>query len=981
MKAFFQKNWIHFLAPALFFIATFAYFQPQFKGYALDQHDIKQYRGMSNETVHYRNVTGEEPLWTNSMFGGMPTYQITVDHHGNWIKKSSQILRLWLSSPAGYFFAYLIGFYIMLMCMKVNPYVAIFGSFAFAFSTYFIVILQAGHNTKAYAIGLMAPVVGAFYMAYRHNLKWGLLLSALFMGMQIGSNHFQITYYLGILLIGIGVVEFIRAISNSQLKKFFLTSAALLVAYLFALGVNYGNLALTNSYAKHTIRGGNDITITASGEEDEQQSAGLDKDYITQWSMGIGESFSLISPYVKGGGSARIKDSPFTEKLNSPEFRREATQIGENDIYWGDQPIVSGPVYVGIIVFFLAILGMIYLKTPMKWAMLVVGILVLMLSWGKNFMGLTDFFIDYIPFYNKFRAVTIILVIIELILPLLAVLFVNQLIKNADEIKENMKPFYITLSVLGGFLLLMAFTGTGDGFLKTAESDYILTAEDNVREQLMQQDPVALKEQIGLDLNNTAQVNDFVRERASMATKQFDSVATFRESVYKSSLYRSLVFLIVAGGFLYFYIRNRFDIMLFSGGLLLLVIFDLVPVNLNYLDNSKIGRNYKHWIEEEKLQFPFYPNEADQQILAAEKANNPELEEKINVALKNIDSRNNRLEKSSVEFQTLNLNTNYRVFDMNGGFSSARASYFHKSLGGYHGAKLRRVQNVYNFHIERSMNQEVLNMMNVKYIMRNNQVQSNPQAMGSAWLVKELNPLPHPNDEIIALGTTWNIKTETKSARLIKGLEQGNMFTINRNENIVLNFDEKDIPLDLSLPLQINEPTVFVADVNGSTNWLTKREWEKDTTNSFTPLVSFQINQRFNAKTTAIISEEEVKEVSSLTFPAQGLIDLVDHKPNKIVFDISCNNNEFAVFSEVYYPDGWNAYIDGKKVPIHRVNYLLRGIELPAGEYELTMRFEEPKYETGNNIAYAGSFLLFALIIGMFVKDFLLNNTKNVEHE
>jgi hypothetical protein len=981
MKAFFQKNWIHFLAPALFFIATFAYFQPQFKGYALDQHDIKQYQGMANETKHFRNITGEEPLWTNSMFGGMPTYQITVDHHGNWIKKSSQALRLWLSSPAGYFFAYLIGFYIMLMCMKVNPYVAIFGSFAFAFSTYFIVILQAGHNTKAYAIGLMAPVVGAFYMAYRHNLKWGLLLSALFMGMQIGSNHFQITYYLGILLIGIGIVELIRAIKNSHLKKFFLTSAALLVAYLFALGVNYGNIALTNSYAKHTIRGGNDITITASGEEDDQQSSGLDKDYITQWSMGIGESFTLISPYVKGGGSAQIKDSPFAEDLKSPDFRREATQIGENDIYWGDQPIVSGPVYVGIIVFFLAILGMIYLKTPIKWAMLAVGILVLMLSWGKNFMGLTEFFIDNIPFYNKFRAVTIILVIIELILPLLAVLFVNKLIQHADEIKANMKPFYITLGGLAGFLLLMAFMGTGDGFLKMAESDYILSAEDNVREQLMQQDPAALKKQIGLDINNTAQVNDFVKERAAMATKQFDAVAAFRENVYQSSLFRSLLFLIVAGGFLYFYIRNQFETLVLSGGLLLLVVFDLVPVNLNYLDNSKVGRNYKHWIEKEKLQFPYYPNDADRQILEAEKQNNPLLEKEINAALKEVDSRSSSLEKYAVEFQTLNLNTNYRVFDMNGGFSSARASYFHKSFGGYHGAKLRRVQNLYNFHIERSINQEVLNMMNVKYIMRNNQVQSNPQAMGSAWLVKELNPLPHPNDEIIALGTTWKVETETNKAQLIKGVEQGNMFIINRNEDIQVNYDGKEIPLDLSLPLQINEPTVFVTDINGATNWLTKRDWEKDTTNSFTPIVSFQINKKFNAKTTAIIAEEEAQAISSLTFPATGKIELLDHKPNKIVYEVDCKESEFAVFSEVYYPDGWNAYINGEKVAIHRVNYLLRGIELPSGKYELTMRFEEPIYEMGNNIAYAGSFLLFALIIGMFVKDFLLDNRNNTAHE
>jgi hypothetical protein len=972
IKAFLKKNWIHFLAPALFFLATFTYFQPQFKGYALDQHDIKQYRGMANETNHYRNLTGEEPLWTNSMFGGMPTYQITVDHHGNWIKKSSQALRLWLSSPAGYFFAYLIGFYIMLMCMKVNPYVAIFGSFAFAFSTYFIVILQAGHNTKAYAIGLMAPVIGAFYMAYRHNLKWGLLLSALFMGMQIGSNHFQITYYLGIFLIGLGIVELYRAFKNDQLKKFLITSGSLIAVYLFALGVNYGNIALTNSYSKHTIRGGNDITIKASGEKDEQQSSGLDRDYITQWSMGIGESFSLISPYVKGGGSSRVKDSPFADKLKTPEFRREATQIGENDIYWGDQPIVSGPVYVGIIVFFLAVLGMIYLKTPMKWAMLVVSILVLMLSWGKNFMGLTDFFIDYVPYYNKFRAVTIILAIIELIVPLLAVLFVNQLVKNADEIKANIKPFYITLGVLAGFLLLLSFTGIGDGYLKTAESDYILTYEDNIREQIMDEDPAMIKEQIGLDVNNAQELNRFIQDRSAMASKQFDSLVEFRKSVYQSSLYRSVLFLLVAGGFLFFYIRNRFETMLLSGGLLALVLFDLVPVNLNYLDNSKIGKNYKHWVEREKLDFPFYPTEADKQILEAEKRSNPELEQKIEDALKGIDTRRNRLERTSVEFQTLNLNTHYRVFDMNGGFSSARASYFHKSLGGYHGAKLRRVQNLYNFHIEQGLNPEVLNMMNVKYILQGDQVQTNPTALGNAWLVKELTPLPHPDDEIINLGTTWSIKTEKEGLTLIKGEKEDQSFIINRNELVELSVDGETILLDLSLSLQTNEPSVFVEDINGEKNWIPRRILEQDTTDSFNALVSFKINQRFNAKTSAIIAEDDATEVGSLTYPGNGSISLKAHKPSELVYSVSCNEDEFAVFSEVYYPDGWHAYINDQQVDIHRVNYLLRGIALPAGDYELTMRFEEPKYAIGNNIAYAGSFLLFALILGMFVKDFVL---------
>lgn len=973
LSSFFKKNWIHFAAPLLFFIATFAYFQPQFNGYLLDQHDIKEFRGMSKETIHYRNTTGDEPLWTNSMFGGMPTYQISVDHHGNWIKKSSQIMRLWMVSPAGYFFAYLLGFYIMLMCMKVNPYIAIFGSFAFAFSTYYIVILQAGHNTKAYAIGLMAPVIGAFYMAYRNNLKWGLVLSALFMTMQIGANHFQITYYLGIFLLGLGIVELFRAINHNHIKKFAIISLALIAAYVFAVGVNYGNISLTNSYAKHTIRGGNDITITPEGKQDTTQSSGLDKDYITQWSMGIGESFSLISPYVKGGGSSRVKDSPFADKLKSPEFRKSATQIGENDIYWGDQPIVSGPVYIGIIVFFLAILGMIYLKTSMRWAMLGVSILFLMLSWGKNFMGLTDFFIDYVPYYNKFRAVTIILAVIELIVPLLAVLFLHQLVKNYEAIKANIKPFYITLGGLAFLLILLSFTGLGDGYLKTAEADFIIGYEDQIREQLKQADPVQIKEQYGVDMNNTVELNQFISQNAEMATKQFDALIDFRKSVYQSSLYRSLLFLVLAGGFLFIYLRKQFDVMLLSGGLLVLVLIDLVPVNLNYLSSENYGKNYKHWIEKERLEFPFTPTDADRQILAAEKIENPELEGKITEALKGVDQRRNRLEATGIEFQTLNLNSNYRVFDMNGGFSSARASYFHKSLGGYHGAKLRSIQNLFEFHIAGSLNPEVLNLMNVKYIIRGEQVQTNPTAYGNAWLVKELLPLAHPNDEIVGLGTTWKIAAEQSDVRLLRGDKQGSEFIISNNEEMATLVNGDTIPLDLSLSFRTNEATVFVEDINGNRNWLTKRDWQRDTTDSFKAIVSFGVNQRFNGKSTAIISEDDAEQLSSLTYPGAGTIRFSSYKPNELIYDVDCQEKEFAVFSEVYYPDGWKAYINDEEVAIHRVDYLLRGIELPAGEYTLTMRFDEPKYRIGNNIAYAGSFLLFALIIGMFVKDFVLD--------
>lgn len=973
-KSFFKRNWIHFTAPILFLIATFAYFQPQFQGYSLKQHDIKQYRGMSNEINHFREVKGEEPLWTNSMFGGMPTYQISIDHHGNWVKKASSILRLWLSSPAGYFFAYLVGFYILLMCMKVNPYLAIFGAFAFAFSTYFIIILEAGHNTKAYAIGLMPPVIGAFYVAYRRSLKWGIILSALFMGMQLGANHFQITYYLGFILLALGIIELFRGVQAKQLKQFLFASIGILLAYGFAGAINYGSISLTNDYAKHTIRGKNDITISPEGEEIESnQTTGLDKDYITQWSYGVDETFTLISPYVKGGSSGRLKESPFASELKTPEMRRKASMVGDNDIYWGDQPFVSGPVYVGVVVVFLAILSLVYTRTRYKWGLLAATILAIILSWGKNFMGFTDFFLEYIPFYNKFRAVTIVLAVVELTIPLLGVLFLNQLVRNTDEIKRNIKPFYITSGAFFGFILLLTFTGLGDGYLKGEEYDYIANYEQEIINQLQNEDPVRLKEEYGIDINNKDQVNQVIQQQSEVVNKQFTALAEVREKIYQSSMMRSLLFLALGIGVLYFFIRKPFSTIYLGGAFLIIVLLDLVPVNLNYLNSEKQGRGYKYWQEKEKSDYPHAPNEADLRILEDELAANPELQTEIDKALKKFDvrGRKNQNKKNSIKFQTLNLNTNYRVYESRGAFSSSRASYFHKSLGGYHGAKLRRIQNLYDFHISKT-NMEVFNMLNVRYFIQGNQVQRNPNALGNAWFIKEINTYEHPNDEIRALGNSFAVKTTSENAKVSLGNEPQNEVEVMGGESLKLFRGDSIENVDLSLPFRVQQAAVYVEDVNGSTNWLRKEDFQKDTTDSFSPILEFNVNNRFSPRSLAVMGEKDAEKLENLTYNGQGSIEMTSYQPNEMRYDVSANGNQFAVFSEVYYPDGWNAYIDGKQIPIHRVNYLLRGIELPDGDYELVMKFEVPKYEMGNNIAYAGSFLLFALIIGMFIKDFVL---------
>ncbi len=507
MKQFFKSNWKHFTVVGIIITVTFVYFNLQFQGYGLKQHDIEQFGGASHEIQYYREHTGKETLWTNSMFGGMPSTQISVIYEGNYIKNAIDSFLKVLPPPAGPAMLYMLGFYILMLCLNINPWVGLLGSLAFGFSSYDIIIIQAGHNTKALAVAFMAPVVGAFIMSYQRNLKLGVILSAIFMLIELSMNHLQVTYYLGILLVGLGIVMFVNALLKKDFKRFLIASLGIGVAYFLALLVNYGNISMTKDYAKHTIRGGNDITILPNGVSNaENSTTGLDKDYITQWSYGVGESFTLISPYVKGGGTVALADSPFAEHVDKVELSPEQRKnVMNSPVYWGEQPMTSGPVYIGIIVVFLALLGLVFLQNPVKWALFGVTILTLALSWGKNFMGLTDFFLENIPGYNKFRAVTIILVMVELCVPILGVLFLDYLIKERELIKEKKKMFLIASGVFVVLLFAIKSVGLGDGYASSNDQIQIDNVESNIKSQILGMDPSVLLTQYQLDVNNNFQ--------------------------------------------------------------------------------------------------------------------------------------------------------------------------------------------------------------------------------------------------------------------------------------------------------------------------------------------------------------------------------------------------------------------------------------------------------------------------------------------
>lgn len=970
-KSFFKNNWIHFAALALFCIITFAYFAPEFDGFSVRQHDVEQHKGMANETEMHREKYGEEPLWTNSMFGGMPTTQISVYYEGNIFQKAIIGFLRTFGVPSGIFFLHLIGFYILALCLRIKPVVAAVGALAFAFATYEIVIIQAGHNSKAVTVALMAPVLGAFIMAYRSNWKWGALLSGLFMSFQLASNHLQVTYYLGILLFFLGFYELIKAVKEKQFKTFGLATVGIIAAYGLALFINYGNISLTQDYAKHTIRGGNDITINPDGTEVTNSSTGLDRDYITNWSYGVGESFTLVSPYVKGSASAGIVGSQFEEMVeNSDRSRSEINQIfnAQVPMYWGEQPIVSGPTYVGIVMVYLMMLGLVYVKDRRKWVLFFVGVLALMLSWGKNFMGLTDFFIDYVPGYNKFRTVTIIMVLIELVVPIIGIWFLDLILKEKEGgIKENKKPFLVSSAIFFVVLLSVKMIGLGDGFTNEKERAQVDEIPTMVMQQLSQMEPEQLA-QNNIDINNPQQVQSIIDQQTQSFEDEMTLYKGVRADIFNSSMNRSLLFTFLIIGLIALYFYTSVSPIIIVLGTGVFVLLDLVPVDLNYLNNEETtAGTYKHWMPIEQKLYPISAAPTDQQIMDAERVN-PKVNAAIEAGQREGIAKANELgytgaNKSRVvdayKFSALNFATNYRVFTYDNPWGSSKTSYYHKNLGGYHGAKLRNIQNLFDFQLSQS-NNKVFDMLNVKYFIQGESIRLNPTALGQAWFVKKVKTVDTPNDEIRALGASFDIKNSSRGQLVVNGevVQQAKVYGA-ESINYVIGSDTTRVPLTngISKGMEI----AFVSDVNGVTNLVPKATLEADTASSFNTLVSMTCLDVFEPSQEAVMLKSEAAKLSSKSYSGEGSIVMKSYKPNEIKYAVSTDSKQLAVFSEIYYPAGWKAFVDGKEVEIRKVNYLLRGVEVGAGNHEVVMKFDIPKLKTTNMFAVVGTGVLLIL--------------------
>lgn len=978
---FFKKNWIHFAIVASFLISMYAYFSVQFEGYRIDQHDVKQHKGMSNEIFYFREISGQEPLWTNSMFGGMPATQISVIYQGNIFQTIvTKFIKLF-PSPGGIFLLHLLGFYILGLCLRLKPLIAAFGAFAFAFASYEIVILQAGHNSKAMAVAFTPAVLGAFIMAFRRNWKWGAVLSAVFMSFELAMNHLQVTYYLAFVLFFVGVYFFVEALKDKKFKQFAITTGSIIGAYLIALFINYGNINMTNSYSKYTIRGGNDLAMDVNGDEIQKGSSGLDKDYITHWSYGVDESFTLVSPYVKGSHSAQISRTAFADMVkNSTRTRAEKKEILEAPfpLYYGDQPFTSGPVYLGVLVMLLSLLGLILLNDRIKWYLFAVTVLALMLSWGKNFMPLSDFFIDSFPGYNKFRTVTIILVLLELCLPLIGVLLLQKFWEERENLKEKKKLFLIGSGVFMVILFGLKFVGLGDGY-SSAEEKVRMEKDNLIAEQTssIYSMPAQQLAQYGIDKNNKQQMDAVINQQVEAIEGQYEATRDVRSDIYSLSTTRSIVIGIFGIGLLALFFYTNVNSIIVVLGLIVLQLIDLVPVDRNYLGNMKDEKGkYMNWVEKAKLQYPFAPTPMDQQIMSMELASNPELKKAIDEGEKLGKAKVKELgvkgsDKSRViesyKFQALNMATDYRVMETDGFWGSSRASYFHKSIGGYHGAKLRSIQNLNEFHISRS-NNEVMNMLNIKYIIQGQDVRQNRGALGNAWFVREVDVVATPDEEIRSLGAKLKVSNIGTGKLLLNGKSAQSMDVYDGQQMRYVTNTGDTLNVPLHSGVEKGREGYFVRDVNGQTGYLPKISLDMDST-SFEKLAMLERVYDFDPKSHAVMLEGEAKDLSTQKFSGEGMISLKSYAPNKLEYTSDSKEKQLAVFSEIYYADGWKATIDGKEAKIVKVDYLLRGLEVPAGKHDITFEFSLKQYDTSTLFARIGSGVIILLVIGLIYMD------------
>lgn len=695
------KQWLpDVLVVILFAVLSYAYFYPAVsEDRILYRHDASAGRGAGQEQTEYLEKTGERTRWTNSLFGGMPTYQLAPSYDSqDTLIGISWLYRLGLPEFVWYVFVYLLGFYILLRAFDFRQHLAALGSIIWAFSSYFFIIIAAGHIWKVYALAYLPPMIAGIVLAYRGKYLWGLVVTALFAALEIYANHVQMTYYYLFIILFMVIAYLVDAIRNKKLAHFWKATAVCAAGALIGICLNLSNLYHTWQYSKESMRGKSEL-VKANTEN--QTSSGLDRDYITQWSYGIDETWTLLIPNAKGGAH-QIKlgeDADAMAKVD-PQFQQIVAQWYQ---YWGEQPFTAGPVYVGAFVMMLFILGCFIVKGPMKWALLAATILSILLSWGKHFMPLTNFFIDFVPMYAKFRTVSSILVIAEFTIPLLAIMALKRLVDDPELIRTRRTSIYLIVSFVLTAGLAWIFR-----LMPTAFFDFISTAD-------------------------TAQLSQYVPQE--YLAPILDSISKARIEVFKSDCMRSAWIIVIGTVLLFLYKANKLKAPYMVGAILVLCLVDMWQINKRYLYDEM-------FVDKTVREQPIKMSAAEEQIL----------------------------KDKSLDYRVLNLASNT--------FNENETSFYLKSIGGYHAAKLRRYQEMIDAYISKEMSGvfsgltsaqgditkvngdsiwPVLNMLNAKYFilpLQSGQTVPvlNPYTYGNAWFVDKVNYVDNANQEIDMVG-------------------------------------------------------------------------------------------------------------------------------------------------------------------------------------------------------------------------------------
>ncbi len=806
-KEFFKKIAPYAVVLITFILLAVIYCSPILDGKVLQAGDTVSGKGMTQEINRYEEETGIDSYWTGSMFSGMPTYQISYRvKSAEFLHPLERVYRLGLSSAIGMIFLYLIGFFVLLRSFRINKWLSMIGAIAIAFSSYFFIIIEAGHNSKVFAIAYMAPIIAGFILIFRKKYLIGIPLALLFSAFGL-MLHPQMSYYFFMMLGIFLIAELFIHIREKRMKDFLLGTLFFVLAVGIGIGTGYGKMAANQEYLKETMRGGH--SELEREENSENVTEGLDLDYATAWSYGIGETMTLLIPNFYGGSSnydVGTRSELFKTMVGRGIPKKDAANFCKNvPAYWGDQPFTSGPVYVGAIVFFLFILGLMVVKGPYKWALLAVTLFSILLSWGNNFMLLSKFFFEYFPFYDKFRAVSSILVVAEVAMPLLGFLALQTIFSKKCKKEDLMLKIYLSAGITVGICLLFAlFSKFIFSFTSPNDAQY------------------------------ASQIPDWI----------MDAIVLERASMLKSDAFRSVAFIILAFGILWLFIQEKIKSVYFVVGLGLLIFFDMWPVNKRFFGNDSFvsPKSYNAYFKKQ----PY--------------------EEYI-------------LQDKDPHFRVLNLTTNT--------FNESRTSYYLKSVGGYHAAKLRRYQDLISEHISQN-NMSVLDMLNTKYFIvpdNNNQPipQQNPNAMGNAWYVDSVFITNTPNEECDALRE------------------------INLRNSVVLDSRFSD----------------FVKD--------------------FTP-----------------------------AHDSTASIKLLTYAPDVLTYKSTASQPGIVVFSEIYYPYGWKAYIDGQPVEHFRANYTLRALNVPAGEHDIRFEFRPDTLYKGERISLIFVGVLYFIILGFIALYFLI---------